>query len=122
MVIRPIRTSNDHDAALARIEALRDAQPGTPEHDEIEVLAVLVSGYEDTHWPIMPPDPVEAIKFHMDQNGFRRKELAAILGGASRAPEILNRRRPLTVEMIKAIHTAWAVPLESLLGMEERAA
>lgn len=119
MVIQPIRTSNDHDTALARIEALWDAQPGTPEHDEIEVLSVLVSAYEDTHWPVSPPDPVEAIKFHMDQNGFRQKDLASLIGGASRASEILNRRRPLTVEMIRAIHTAWSVPLESLLGMEE---
>ena len=122
MSIRPLHTSADHEAALARIEALWNAPPGTPEHDEVEVLSVLVSAYEDAHWPILSPDPVEAIVFHMDQNGFRQKDLAAILGSASRASEILNRRRPLTVEMIKAIHAAWPIPLESLLGVEERVA
>ena len=119
MAIHPIRTSADHDAALARIETLWDAQPGTSEHDELEVLSVLVSAYEDEHWPILPPDPVEAIKFHMEQNGFRQKELASVIGSTSRASEVLNRRRPLTVEMIKAIHAAWSVPLESLIGAEE---
>lgn len=103
MNIRPIRTSADHDDALARIEALWNAQPGTPEHDELEVLSVLVSAYEDEHWPVLPPDPVEAIKFHMEQNGFRQKYLADVIGSASRASEVLNRR-PLTIEMIKAIH------------------
>jgi HTH-type transcriptional regulator/antitoxin HigA len=119
MAIQPIRTSADHDAALARIETLWDAHPGTPEHDEIEVLSVLVSAYEDEHWPILPPDPVDAIKFHMEQNGFRQKDLASVIGSTSRASEVLNRRRPLTVEMIKAIHAAWSVPLESLIGAEE---
>ncbi len=119
MAIQPIRTSAGHDAAVARIEALWDARPGTPEHDELEVLSVLVSAYEDEHWPVLPPDPVDAIKFHMDQNGFRQKDLAGIIGSVSRASEVLNRRRPLTVEMIKAIHAAWAVPLESLIGAEE---
>jgi len=122
MAIQPIRTSADHAAALARIETLWDAQPGTPEHDELEVLSVLVSAYEDEHWPIWPPNPVDAIKFHMEQNGFRQKDLASVIGSISRASEVLNRRRPLTVEMIKAIHAAWSVPLESLIGAEGRAA
>ena len=122
MEIQPIRTNADHEAALARIEALWDARPGTPEHDELEVLSVLVSAYEDEHWPVLPPDPVDAIKFHMEQNGFRQKDLAGVIGSASRASEVLNRRRPLTVEMIKALHAAWSVPLESLIGAEERAA
>ena len=119
MAIQPIRTSADNDAALARIEALWDARPGTPEHDEFEVLSVLVSAYEDEHWPILPPDPVDAIKFHMEQNGFRQKDLAGVIGSISRASEVLNRRRPLTIEMIKAIHRAWSVPLESLIGADE---
>ena len=119
MAIQPIRTNAGHDTALARIEALWDAQPGTPEHDEVEVLSVLVAAYEDEHWPILPPDPVDAIKFHMEQNGFRQKDLAAVIGSTSRASEVLNRRRPLTVQMIKAIHAAWSVPLEALIGAEE---
>jgi len=83
------------------------------------VLSVLVSAYEDEHWPVLPPDPVEAIKFHMEQNGFRQKYLAGVIGSASPASEVLNRRRPLTMEMIKAIHASWSVPLESLLRAEE---
>jgi HTH-type transcriptional regulator/antitoxin HigA len=122
MAIHPIRTEADHHAALTRIEALWDAQPGTPEHDDLEVLAILVSAYEEKRWPILPPDPVEAIKFHMEQNAFRQKDLAEVIGSESRASEILNRRRPLTVQMIKAIHAAWSVPLESLIGLGNRAA
>jgi len=119
MTIQPIHSSSDHDAALTRIEALWDAQPGTPEHDELEVLSVLVSTYEDERWPVLPPDPVDAIRFHMEQNGFRQKDLAGVIGSTSRASEVLNRRRPLTIEMIKAIHTAWAIPLAALIGAEE---
>src|ERR1035437_9457005 len=100
MTIHPIHTDADHEAALARIEALWDALPGTPEHDEIEVLAILVSAYEDGRWPILPPDPVDAIRFHMEQNGLKQKELASVIGSSSRASEVLNRHRPLTVEMI----------------------
>src|SRR5271163_2776882 len=122
MTIHPIRDEAGHEEAINRIEALWDTVPGTPEHDEIEVLAVLVSAYEDQHWPILPPDPVEAIKFHMEQNAFRQKDLAVVLGSESRASEILNRRRALTVQMIKAIHTAWSIPLEALIGVEESAA
>jgi HTH-type transcriptional regulator/antitoxin HigA len=122
MAIHPIRTEADHRVALARIEALWEAHPGTQEHDEIEVLSILVSAYEEKRWPILPPDPVEAIKFHMEQNGFRQKDLAGVIGSESRASEVLNRRRSLTVQMIKAIHTAWSVPLESLIGVEARAA
>jgi len=122
MAIHPIHTDADHKAAITRIEALWDAKPGTPKHDELEVLGILVAAYEERQWPILPPDPVEAIKFHMEQNGFRQKDLAGVIGSESRASEILNRRRPLTVQMIKAIHAAWSIPLESLIGAEHRAA
>jgi HTH-type transcriptional regulator / antitoxin HigA len=120
--IYPNRTEADHGAAIARIEALWDAAPGTSEHDEVEVLAVLVAAYEDRHWPILPPDPIDALKFHMEQNGFRQKDLAGVLGRTSRASEVLGRRRALTIEMITALHAAWAIPLESLIGTESRAA
>jgi HTH-type transcriptional regulator/antitoxin HigA len=122
MSIRPIRTEADHEAAIARIEALWDAQPSSPEHDELEVLSVLVSAFEDRRWPMLPPDPVDAIKFHMEQNGFRQKDFAAVIGSISRASEILNRRRPLTIEMIRAIHAAWTIPLNSLIGEHHQAA
>jgi HTH-type transcriptional regulator/antitoxin HigA len=119
MAIHPIRTDADHEAALHRIEALWSAEPGTLEHDELEVLSVLVSAYEGQRWPILPPDPIEAIKFHMEQNSLRQKDLAQVVGSESRASEILNRRRALTVQMIKAIHAAWSIPLECLIGAEE---
>jgi HTH-type transcriptional regulator / antitoxin HigA len=122
MEIRPIRTHAGHKAALARIEALWDAKPRTPEHDELEVLGVLVAAYEEQRWPILPPEPVAAIRFHMEQNGLRNRDFAAVLGSESRASEILNRRRPLTVQMIRAIHDAWSIPLESLIGRDARAA
>ena len=120
----PIHTEADHEAALARIAALWDARPGSQEHDELEVLAILVSAYEDRRWPILPPDPIEAIKFHIEQNNLKQKDLAGVIGSVSRASEILGRRRPLTVEMIRAIHNQWSIPLESLIGAdaEERAA
>jgi HTH-type transcriptional regulator / antitoxin HigA len=122
MDIRPIRTLADHKAALARVEALWDAKPHTPEHDELEILSVLVAAFEEERWPIFPPDPVEAIRFHMEQNGLRNRDLAAVVGSESRASEILSRRRPLTVQMIRAIHQTWAIPLESLVGVDARAA
>jgi HTH-type transcriptional regulator/antitoxin HigA len=120
MAVRPIHTDADHDAAIARIEALWDAKPGTPKHDELEVLGILVAAYEESRWPILPPDPVEAIKFHMEQNGFRQKDFAAVIGSESRASEVLNRRRSLTVQMIKAIHAAWSIPLASLIGADDQ--
>ncbi len=83
---------------------------------------MLVAAYEDQQWPIVPTDPIDAIKFHMEQNGFRQKDLAVVVGSVSRASEILNRRRPLTVDMVRAIHAAWSIPLSSLIGTERRAA
>jgi HTH-type transcriptional regulator/antitoxin HigA len=122
MPVQPIHTEADHQAALARIEALWNAWPGTAEHDEIEVLAVLVSAYEDRHWPMLPPDPIEALRFHMEQNELSQRDLATIIGSVSRASEVLNRRRKLTVEMIRAIHHAWCIPLEALIGARNQAA
>lgn len=81
------------------------------------MLSVLVAAYEEVRWPTLPPDPIEAIKFHMQQNGFRQRDLAHVLGSESRASEVLSRRRSLTVQMIKAIHAAWSIPLESLIGV-----
>jgi len=89
---------------------------------ELEVLTVLVAAFEEQRWPILPPDPVEAIRFHMEQNGLRNRDLAAVLGSESRASKVLNRRRPLTVQMIRAIHDAWTIPLESLVGSGAQAA
>ena len=122
MNLHPIRSDVDHDAGLARIEALWEAEPGTPAHDELEVLAILVAAYEESRWPILPPDPVAAIRFHMDQNELRQKDLAGVIGSTSRASEILSGRRALTLEMIRAIHAAWAISLEALVGPDKQAA
>ena len=122
MSVRPIRTGADHAAAITRIKSLWDAQPGSPDHDELVVLSVLVSAFEDRRRPMLPPDPVDAIKFHMEQNGFMQKDFAAVVDGVSRASEVLNRRRPLTIEMIRAIHAAWTIPLNSLIGKHHQAA
>ena len=122
MTIKPIRNDADHEAALARIEELWGYEPGTQEEDEFDVLSVLVSAYEDKRWPILPPEPVEAIKFHMEQNGLRQKDLARVLGSESRASEILNRQRSLSMENVRAIYKAWHIPLESLLNLQGEAA
>jgi HTH-type transcriptional regulator / antitoxin HigA len=116
MTIKPIRTDSDHEAALSRIKELWNATPGTPESDEFDVLTVLVSQYEDRRWSFPAPDPVEAIKFHMEQNDYLQKDLARVVGSVSRASEILNRNRSLSLQNIRDIHAAWSIPLESLIG------
>ncbi len=117
MNIRPIRTEEDYEAALARIEALWDAAPGSEEADELEVLATLVDVYEEGHEPIPPPDPVEAILFRLEQSGRTRKDLAEILGvGRGRVSEILNRRRGLSLSMIRKLARRMHVPAEVLIG------
>src|SRR5215472_11985978 len=107
MELRPLRNDHDHAEALAEIERLWNAVPGTPEHDRLEVLGLLVNAYEDFHWPIQPGDPVVAIKFQMEQAGHTQADLAKLLGSRSRASEILRRKRPLTMEMAAKLHRAW---------------
>ncbi len=92
------------------------ARRGTPEGDELEVLSILVEQYEREHFPIAPPDPVDAILFRMDQGGLSRKDLEPILGGRSHVSEILGRKRQLTVDMIRRLHRQFGIPLVSLLG------
>ena len=116
MEIRPIRNEADHRAALATIESLWDALPGTREHDQLDVLATLVDTYERTHVPIAPPDPIDAIKFRLEQGGLTRKELEVLIGTRARVAEILNRKRTLTLAMIRALHRALGIPLESLVA------
>jgi len=116
MTIKPIRTDSDHDTALLRIKELWNATPGTPESDEFDVLVVLVSEYEDRRWAFPAPDPVEAIRFHMEQNDYLQKDLARVIGSVSRASEILNRNRSLSIQNIRDIYAAWSIPLESLIG------
>ncbi|EGQ7984326.1 DNA-binding protein [Vibrio vulnificus] len=115
MQVKPIKTVDDNRAALARIEQLWDAEPNTPEGDELEVLATLVEAFEEAHYPIAPPDPIEAIKFRMEQQGLEDKDLVPFLGQRSRVTEILNRQRRLSISMIRKLHDGLRIPLDSLV-------
>jgi len=115
MQIRPIRTVEDNQAALARIEELWDAEPNTPEGDELEVLATLVSAFEEEHYPIEAPDPIEAIKFRMEQQGLKDKDLVPFLGQRSRVTEVMSRKRGLSITMIRKLHTGLRIPVDCLV-------
>jgi HTH-type transcriptional regulator/antitoxin HigA len=116
MLIRPIRTDADHAAALRRIDKLMDTEPGTPEADELDVLATLVEAYEDRHFPMADPDPLAAIQFRMEQLGLSRKDLEPLLGSRGRVSEVLNGRRALSLQMIRRLNRELGIPLESLVG------
>jgi len=113
--MRIIRTDNEHEAAIRDIERLWQAQPGTEEHDRLELLGHLVNAYEENRWPIDPPDPIEAIRFRMEQAGYTNADLGHLIGSESRASEILRKKRALTVKMIHAISSAWKIPAEVLV-------
>ena len=116
MTIRPIKTDRDRQKALKEIEKLWDAKPGMAAGDRLNVLVTLVEVYEQKKYHIAPPDPVEAIKFRMDQLGLIASGLMKILGGRNRALEVLNKKRNLTVEMMRSLHKHISIPPESLLG------
>ena len=117
MHIRPIKTEADYDWALREIEPYfaREPEPGSPDADRFDVLAALIEGYEAKHWPIEAPDPVEAIRFRMAQAGYSQTDLAQVLGSKSRASELLNRKRPLSMEGAFKLHQAWRIPADALL-------
>jgi len=115
MNIKPIKTKKDYEAAMTRLETLFDAKKGTSKGDELEVLSLLVEKYEDEHFPIDLPDPIEAIKFRMEQQGLTQTDLAEVVGQKSRASEILNRKRKLSLEMIRQLHKSWHIPTEVLV-------
>jgi HTH-type transcriptional regulator/antitoxin HigA len=115
-MIKPIKTENDYDQALKRIDELWYAKDGTPQGDELDILVTLVQAYDAEHYPIPPPTPIDAIKFRMDQMGLTRTDLAKFLGSKSRVSEILSGKRKLTVRMMKILHRELGVPAESLLG------
>jgi HTH-type transcriptional regulator/antitoxin HigA len=116
MDIKPVRTSKDHKAALAKVEHLWEAKPGTPEHDRLEVLVKLIEAYEAQHHPIPPPDPVQAILFRMDQLDLDRKDLEALIGSRARVSEVLSGRRSLSLGMIRRLHRRLGIPAEILIG------
>jgi len=118
--IRPIRSEADYDAALANIERMMDAKSGTQAGDRLDILVTLVEAYEDKHWQIDPPDPIEAIKLRMAQRGLTRRDLAHVLGSKSRVSEVLSRKRPLTLAMHQRLPREWGIPAESLIRPQTR--
>jgi len=114
MNIKPIKNEEDYTHALRYIENLMDAKPNTPQMDELEVLTTLVESYEEQHYKIETPDPIEAIKFRMEQEGLKQKDLISIVGSKSRVSEILNKKRKLTIKMIRNLHNQLHIPIESL--------
>ncbi len=115
MNIKPVRTKKDYQMALNRIEKLMDAKAGTDAGDELDVLATLVESYEEKHFPIESPDPVEAIRHSMEALGMDRKDLEPILGSRSRVSEILNRKRKLSIDMIRNLHNKMGIPASALI-------
>lgn len=116
MKAKVIKTESEYSAALARLEKLMEARAGTPQGDELELLALLIHDYEDKVFPIARPDPVAAIRFRMEQQGLAPKDLAPYLGSRSRVSEVLSGRRRLSLKMIRALATGLRIPAELLLG------
>lgn len=116
MDIQPIKTEKDYNAALQIIEKLWDSKEGTPDGDRLDILITLVDAYEQINHPIYPPDPVAAIEFHMDQNELTRTDLEEYIGTRARVSEVLNRKRGLSIEMIRNLHEGLGIPLESLIA------
>jgi HTH-type transcriptional regulator/antitoxin HigA len=115
MTITPIRNEKDHQRTLARMEKIFDARKGSKEGDELEVLAILVDTYENEHFPIGMPDPIEAIKYRMEQMGMKQKDLADAMGFKSRVSEVLSRKRKLTLDMIRKLNEVLRIPTEVLV-------
>jgi HTH-type transcriptional regulator/antitoxin HigA len=115
MNIQLIKSENDYNQALKRLDLIFDAKRGTEQGDELEVLGMLIDQYENEHFPIELPDPIEAIKFRMEQMGYNQNDLAKILGFKSRASEVLNRKRKLSLEMIRQLHIGLNIPTDVLI-------
>ena len=113
--LKPIRSERDYDHALAEVEDLWGAKAGTPKGDRLDILATLIEAYETEHYPMDPPDPIEAIKFRMEQQGLTRKDLEEILGTRTRVSEVLNRKRGLSINMIRALHDKLGISAEILI-------
>ncbi len=119
MDVTPIRTKRDHARALKEIERLMDARHNTPEGDRLDVLVTLVEAWEAKHYRIDLPDPVEAIKYHMENQALQPKDLVPFIGSRNRVYEVLNRKRPLTLKMVWRLHQGLGIPAESLIKVPE---
>jgi len=118
MQIRPIKTQADYEVVLAEVSALvaMDPEPDTPDGDRLDVLATLVQAYESKHFQITPPTAIEAIKFRMDQQGLTPRDLQPMIGGLNRVYEVLAGRRPLTMAMVRRLHTQLGISADTLIG------
>lgn len=115
MEIRPIKTKQDYNESVKRIEELWGAKRDTPQGDEFDLLCTLVESYEMTHFPIAPPDPIDAILFRMEQMGMTKTDMAKYLGSQSRVSEVLGRKRKLTLKMVKSLYKGLKIPADILL-------
>lgn len=115
MKIKPVKTKKDYQAALQKLEMIFDAKPNSKKGDELEILGILIERYESEHYPIDYPYPIEAIKFRMEQLGYNQSDLAKVVGLKRRASEILNRKRKLTLEMIRQLHSSMNIPTNVLI-------
>ena len=113
--LKPIRTEADYDTALAEVERLWGAKSGTPEGDRLDVLATLIEVYEEKHHPMDPPDPIEAIRFRMEQQGLTRRDLEPMIGPRNRVADVLNRKRGLSIEMIRQLHDNLGISADVLI-------
>src|SRR5882672_7611678 len=118
--VRPIRNKKDYEAALKDVERLWGAKLGTEEGDRLDVLATLIDVYEAAHYPVDPPDPIEAIKFRMEQQGLSRKDLEPLIGTRTRVAEVLNRRRSLSIGTIRRLHKKLGISAEVLIRPSRR--
>jgi HTH-type transcriptional regulator / antitoxin HigA len=121
MNIAPIKTPQDHRRALKEIEELMNASPGSPDGDRLDVLVTLLESYEAKHYPLDAPDPVEAIKYHMDQKGLSPRDLEPFIGDRDGVEQVLSRKRKLTLPMIRRLHQGLGIPVESLIGRRSAA-
>lgn len=116
VIVRPIRTDADLTDALARINEICAAEPGTPDGDELDVLVTLAVAFEREHYPVGPPNPIAAIRFALDQRGLKDKDLIPFIGSQSRVSDVLSGRRTLTLAMIRRLHEGLGIPLECLVS------
>lgn len=121
MEILPIKTERDYRRMLKEIEGLMTAERNTPEGDRLDVLVTLVEAWEARNYPLALPDPVDAIRYHMEQNGLAPKDLAVYIGSRNRVYEVLNRRRPLSLNMVRRLHLGLGIPAESLIKVADEA-